>query len=127
MATEDLEVHATGGCRCGDVRYELLSEPDEVMVCHCPDCRRSVGAHSVAWVFLDQKNFRITKGCPATYNSSPGVERTFCSRCGTTLTWVGVKQPGRIDVTLGSLDEPERFRPSKAVYRKHKLSWASDL
>ena len=121
------ERSTTGGCRCGEIRYELSSHPDEVLVCHCPDCRRSVGAQSVAWLFLDLANFRITKGTPTIYRSSPGVERAFCNRCGTTLSWVGEKQPGRIDVTLGSLDEPERFIPTKAVYRKHKLPWALEI
>ena len=122
-----IEKQITGGCRCGDIRYEFLNYPDEVLVCHCPDCRRSVGAQSVAWAFLDLAYFRITQGTPTIYRSSPGVERAFCNRWGTTLSWVGEKQPGRIDVTLGSLDEPERFTPTKAVYRKHKLPWASEI
>ncbi len=124
---DKFEAHAPGGCRCGEVRSELLRAPDEVLVSNCPDCRPSVGAQSVAWIYIELKNFRITKGAPATYRSSPGVERAFCNRCGTTLSWVGEKQPGRIDVTVGSLDEPERFVPTKAVYRKHKLPWASDM
>jgi hypothetical protein len=123
----DLERKLTGGCRCGDIRYEFAKEPDEVLVCHCPDCRRSVGAQSVAWVLIELKNFKITKGTLAIYNSSPGVARSFCGRCGTTLTWVGEKQPGRIDVSLGSLDEPGKFIPSRAVYRRHKLPWASEI
>lgn len=116
-----------GGCRCGSVRYEILALPDEVLVCHCPDCRRSVGAQSVAWIFLPIENYRVTKGTPREYHSSPGVIRTFCARCGTSLSWVGDKQPGRVDITLGSLDEPGKFVPTKAVYRRHKLPWASEV
>jgi len=123
----EVERKLTGGCRCGDIRYELTTEPDEVLVCHCPDCRRSVGAQSVAWVFIELKNFKILTGTPANYHSSPGVVRSFCGRCGTTLTWMGEKQPGRMDVTLGSLDEPGKFIPSRAVYRRHKLPWASEI
>ena len=117
----------TGGCRCGDIRYAFARDPDEILVCHCPDCRLSVGAQSVAWVFLELKNFTITKGTPTIYNSSPGVARSFCGRCGTTLAWVGEKQPDRVDVTLGSLDEPEKFVPTRAVYRRHKLPWTSEI
>lgn len=121
------ELTTTGGCRCGEVRYEFSGAPDQVLVCHCPDCRRSVGAQSVAWVFLELTKFQITRGDPAIYNSSPGVTRSFCRHCGTTLSWIGEKQPGRIDITLGSLDEPEKFIPTKAVYRRHKLPWASEI
>ena len=127
MPVAATDIPISGGCHCGEVRYEIAVPPDEILVCHCPDCRRSVGAQSVAWVFLAQTNFRFTKGTPTVYRSSPGVERAFCGVCGTTLSWSGEKQPGRIDVTLGSLDHPECFIPTKAVYRKHKLPWASEI
>jgi len=117
----------TGGCICGAIRFSITGEPDQVVVCHCPDCRRAAGAQSVAWMFLSLENYEITHGVPAEHVSSPGVVRKFCSKCGTTLSWEGEKHPGRIDVTIGSLDEPERFPPTRAVYRKHKLSWASEI
>lgn len=115
----------TGGCLCGAIRFEIAAKPDDVVVCHCPDCRRATGAQSVAWLFLPLEHYQLTKGAPATFNSSPGVTRSFCGHCGTTLSWVGVKQPGRIDVTVGSLDEPAKCKPTRAVYRRHRLPWAS--
>lgn len=117
----------TGGCHCGAVRYIVRAVPDKAVVCHCPDCRRAAGAQSVAWIFLSLENFDITAGTPAEYVSSPGVLRKFCSKCGTTLSREGEKHPGRIDVTIGSLDNPERFPPTRAVYRKHRLSWVSEI
>ena len=116
-----------GGCFCGAIRYEILDKPDEILICHCPDCRRATGAQSVAWIFLPVSNYRMVRGEPAQYASSPGVVRKFCSQCGTTISWEGEKQPGRIDVTVGSLDEPEQFAPTRAVYRRHKLPWASEI
>ena len=121
------EIETFGGCRCREVRYAILGTPDQILVCHCPDCRRSVGAQSVAWLFVRSAQFEIRGGKPREYNSSPGVTRTFCGTCGTTLTWVGDKQPGRVDVTVGSLDDPNQFPPTRAVYRKHKLAWASEI
>ncbi len=117
----------TGGCSCGGVRYEFIGGPEQIVVCHCPDCRRAVGAQSVAYVFLSLEKFRLTKGTPKTHNPSPKVTRSFCGNCGTTLSWVGDAQPGRIDVTVGSLDNPGQFKPTRAVYRKHRLAWASEI
>lgn len=116
-----------GGCLCGAVRYVVGGEPEQVLVCHCPDCRRAAGAHAVAWLLLPKSAFRIAKGTPTPFESSSGVTRTFCSTCGTTLTWERNADPVRIDVTIGSLDDPEHFVPTKAVYRRHKLSWASPI
>jgi len=97
------------------------------VVCHCPDCRRATGAQSVAWVLVAASAFTVSVGAPLEYASSPGALRTFCGRCGTTLGWRGDRQPGRIDITVGSLDEPARFVPTRAVYRRHKLPWASEI
>ena len=116
-----------GGCRCGAIRYRGSGAPDQVLVCHCPDCRHSVGAQSVAWFFINSKKFTYTQGTPVEYESSAGVIRKFCGTCGTTLSWQGDKQPGRMDVTVASLDYPEHFPPTRAVYRKHRLPWASEI
>ncbi|NKB97048.1 MAG: GFA family protein [Pseudomonadales bacterium] len=123
----DGEQFAGGGCSCGEIRYRGLCAPDQVLVCHCPDCRRSSGAQSVAWLFISSDSFEFTQGEPTEFASSPGVIRKFCGTCGTTLSWEGDKQPGRIDVTVGSLDSPQDYPPTKAVYRKHRLPWASEI
>ncbi|MBI4696067.1 MAG: GFA family protein [Gammaproteobacteria bacterium] len=112
---------------CGAIRYEVLAAPEKALVCHCPDCRRATGAQSVAWIFLPIEDFRVTRGELACYVSSPGVTRSFCGTCGTSISWVGSMQPGRIDVTIGSLDDPGQFPPTQAVYRRHKLPWASEI
>ncbi len=116
-----------GGCLCGAIRYEVLGEPEQVLVCHCPDCRRAVGAQAVAWLIVAGAQYGLLRGTPATYVSSPGVSRSFWAKCGTSLTWVGQAHPDRIDITLGSLDNPSQFIPTRAVYRRHKVKWASEI
>lgn len=116
-----------GGCSCGAIRFVVTGTPEQVLVCHCPDCRRAAGAQSVAWLLLPKAAFRVLQGTPAPYHSSGGVTRTFCSSCGTTISWEREDYPDRIDVTLGRLDDPEAFVPTKAVYRRHRLSWASPI
>lgn len=118
---------ALGGCYCGAVRYAVIGPPEQALVCHCPDCRRSAGAQSVAWLVIRSGQFEIRRGAPQTFASSAGVTRAFCGRCGTTLSWASADHPGRVDVTIGSLDEPNAFPPTRAVYRRHKVKWASEI
>jgi hypothetical protein len=40
-----------------------------------------------------------------TYQSSPGAYRTFCSNCGSSLTFNEKEKPEITEIHLGSLDE----------------------
>ncbi len=77
----------TGGCYCGSLRYEVSGELSETVVCHCPDCRRAVGAQSVAWIFVLKEDFAIKAGSLASCTLRPGIERFFCGSCGTSIAW----------------------------------------
>ena len=57
------------------------------------------------------------------FESSPGVERGFCARCGTSLTYRRANRPGLFDVTTASLDDPEAFPPTKEIWVEERLSW----
>jgi hypothetical protein len=116
-----------GGCRCGAIRFVISGEPNRVVVCHCGDCRRSVGAQSVAWLVLPLASYAISSGSPATHVSSPEVVRTFCGSCGTSLTYSHSNSPERIDVTVASLDDPGRFPPTKTSFEAERIEWYSPI
>ena len=118
---------ATRGCYCGAAKYLQSGEPEQVLACHCQDCCRSVGAQSVGWLIVCASEFEWLAGTPRHFQSSLGVIRTFCGACGMALTWGGQEHPGRIDVTIGSLDDHNRFVPTRAVYRRHKVKWVSEI
>jgi hypothetical protein len=89
-------------------------------------CRRAAGAPSVAWAVWRQSDFSWIAGTPASYNSSPGVVRTFCSRCGTPLTYQSaVDGRGTVDVTTVTLDAPDDFPPTMEIWTDHRVSWES--
>lgn len=101
---------ATGGCQCGRVRYEAEIENDEAYLCHCRMCQRATGGVAAAFVNVLQANVRWN-GAPDWYTSSPIAERAFCSACGTPI---GFRYPGsdKMDLTIGSFDDPAPFRPT---------------
>jgi hypothetical protein len=116
----------TGGCYCGAARYRARGTPLHRCLCHCESCRRVVGAQSVAWVTFPLEGFAWTQGEPARFRSSPPVERTFCGTCGASLTYAYEGRPGEIDLTTATLDDPEAFPPTKAVFEEMKLSWVEE-
>lgn len=114
----------TGGCFCGHVRYEAHGEPFHPTICHCADCRRIFGAPLVGWFSLRRGDWRLTAAEPARFASSPGVERSFCPRCGTGLSYASARFPEEIDVSIGSLDDAEAMPPADNTMAGSRLSWS---
>jgi hypothetical protein len=112
-----------GGCLCGAVRYQVSGDAYGITHCHCRTCRRASGAPFVTWAGFDADKFNFTQGQPGSYASSNNVIRTFCSRCGTALTYQRLDLPDSIDVTLGSMDDPEQLKPEDHTWTESKLSW----
>jgi len=113
----------TGGCYCGEVRFTANSEPLHQANCHCENCRRAIGAQAVAWITVRSSDFRYEKGKPTGYRTETGAWRTFCGRCGTSLTYDHPERPDEVDITTGSLDHAEEFRPTRDVFPEEKLPW----
>ena len=111
-----------GGCFCGAIRYEIGDRPFNKTICHCPTCRGVSGTASVAWCSVAESDYRIVAGSPARFASSEHVERTFCSACGTHLTYRN-RGLGEIDVTICSLDDPEPHAPQDHTFAKYRLGW----
>jgi hypothetical protein len=115
--------HAEGGCLCGAIRYRVTGTPSWSAICHCRTCRKASGAPSVGWLTFDRGNFTLVHGVPGRFVSSPGVVRTFCTACGTPLTYATEGRPADIDVTTMSLDDEATFPPTIEVWVSHKASW----
>lgn len=72
---------------------------------------------------MDEGDFRILSGEISVHRSSPQVERGFCRKCGTSLTYRHEPRIGEIDFTLVSLDAAERFEPQVHIWVQDKLPW----
>lgn len=112
-----------GGCCCGAVRYEASEQAFHQTICHCATCRRVSGAPHVAWFSVARAGYRLSAGTPAQFASSPGVVRSFCGACGTSLTYARSDCPDEIDITTCSLDEPEALAPRDHTFSMYRLSW----
>lgn len=120
---ERLTPSHAGGCLCGAVRYRVIGEPCCSVICHCASCRRASGAPTVAWLTFSRKCFEILAGKPVAFHSSPRVVRQFCGACGSALTYENADSPVSIDVTTGTLDEPEEFPPAAEIWLENRLHW----
>lgn len=111
-----------GGCLCGAVRYVVNGEPKYSANCHCRSCQRAIGAGFVTWVAVKKENFEVIKGEIKYCETSVGMHRGFCGRCGSSL---GGHGDGWDDfyLTAACLDDPTIARPVTNIYLDHQQPW----
>jgi hypothetical protein len=100
----------TGGCQCGRVRYEVQVAKDDAYWCHCRMCQKATGGMAAAFVEVPVAAVHWLSE-PDWYESSPIAKRPFCAKCGTPLGFAWRDGTGGHDLTVGSFDDPSRFKP----------------
>ncbi len=100
----------TGGCLCGNVRFVASGRPYRVGICHCLDCRKHHGALFHASAIYPEDAVTIEG------ETRDWAGRHFCPRCGSPVF-------GRSGDEIGSLDEPDRFRPTYELWTIRRETW----
>ncbi len=106
-----------GSCLCGDVVWEADGPLELMFHCHCSRCRKAHGVAFATYVMCAQGAFQLTTGRDgqvARFESSPGLFRSFCGRCGAVVpdgqTW-----EGRVGFPAGPLDDDPGVRPRQKL------------
>ena len=113
-----------GRCLCGDVQYEAPGGISDVSHCHCSVCRRMHGAAFGTYARVDGDEFHWQSGedLTATYETSAGVYRCFCRRCGSPLG--ALNEDGKLSwVTLGTVTGDAGVRPEAHIFVGSKAPW----
>lgn len=104
----------TGGCLCGNIRFIASGRPYRVGICHCLDCRKHQGALFHASAIFPEASVNM-EGETRDY-----AGRFFCPRCGSS---VFSRSGDEIEVNLGSLDQPDQFKPTYELWTIRRESW----
>lgn len=116
------KIKVSGGCQCGAVRYHADMMLDNAHLCHCRMCQKAMGNIFAALVATPNTELKWTRGKPSVFKSSAHAERGFCKKCGTPLFYNSLDND-RINLTIGSLDKPEKFAPKSQAGTESRLSW----
>ena len=113
-----------GACLCEQIRFEAHGQPSAVNHCHCVQCQRASGAAMLTWATWPLAAVRMLAGTPAHFESSPGVHRSFCPRCGSTLFWQRLsREPAELDIAAGTIDAANPLTPTEHIFTKSRRSW----
>ena len=115
----------SGGCNCGQVRYEIDAEPRRVGICHCATCRKDSGS-AFSFFGLWPKAGVTLSGELGCWQSRAGGER-FCTKCGSSLfSWND--DSDEIEVKLGTLDNPPGpLAPTYELWTIRREPWLAHL
>ncbi len=116
-----------GGCYCGQFRYAITGSIESAGLCHCENCRKAIGAQAVAWVLMKKDVFTVQQGSLHRYKTDTGGWRGFCPRCGSSVSYESPKRPDEIDITTGTLDDPNVFPPKWDAFDDEKLTWVDKV
>lgn len=115
----------SGRCRCGQVQFEVSSEPLMTMACHCTGCQRmTASAFSLSTLYPSQ-SFTITSGRPAIGGLHGKTRHYFCSYC---MSWLFTRPEGLedfVNVRATLMDDARFFSPFLETYTDEKLPWAT--
>jgi hypothetical protein len=116
----------TGGCLCGQIRYECSAEPVFGGNCHCRDCQKTSGSAYSPVIFVPSSAVKISgdvKYFESDGDSGHSVSRGFCPNCGSQLFGRPEMAPGMMGIRAGSLDDPTWFNPVMDIYTASAQPW----
>ena len=124
----DAPLPITGGCLCGAVRYTVSAEPLAVRACWCRLCQYlGAGSATVNAVFpADAVTISGTlKTFAGISDSGNHMTRGFCPECGTQMTSLAAERPHVTVLRVGTLDDPNRVRPTDTIWTSAAPDWAT--
>src|SRR5690348_641646 len=115
----------TGGCLCGQIRFQAEGEPRMRGLCLCRTCQKVSGGAGNMFIGLMADGFRYTKGEPARFAlTETAPAREFCPTCGVHLAARSPRAPDGVIVKVGALDNPAAFEgPAMVVWTEEKQAF----
>ncbi len=119
--TREITMKLSGGCNCGQVRYQLDGEPIRVGICHCETCRKDSGS-AFSFFGVWPRAAATLSGELGCWRSRAGGER-FCPKCGSSLFSWG-DDSAEIEIKLGTLDAPPTaLAPAYELWTIRREPW----
>jgi len=114
-----------GSCLCGAIRFTIDADIRRFHHCHCQTCRKVHATVYGSSALVEASHFQISSGSEsiASYESSPGKVRYFCSQCGTHVFARSARDANDIILRLGTLDGDLGIKAMGHIWVSHKPDW----
>ena len=118
-----MDLPATGGCRCGTLRFEITAPPILSAACHCRGCQRMAGGAFSLSLAIPPEGFRVIEGETVPCGADHAFGHEGCPEC---LSWVFTRPPQApfVNVRTTMLDVTMAEPPIVEVQTTEALPWA---
>lgn len=115
----------TGSCLCGDVSWQVSGPLREMSHCYCSMCRKAHGSAFATYAVVQAEDFRWLSGEQSVchFESSPGFDRPFCGRCGSTVPGASDNFEGEVALPVGPLEGSFKERPLFHIFVASAPPW----
>lgn len=117
----------TGGCQCGQIRYEIRGEPLTLYCCHCTECQRQSSSAFGMSMPVRTEDLVILQGETKEWRrrseSGREVLCRFCPECGTRLFHNPTRNTKVTNVKPGTLDDTKWLRPIGNLWTRSAQPW----
>ncbi|WP_206452778.1 GFA family protein [Aurantimonas marina] len=113
----------TGGCQCGQVRYEIRKIPLVFYLCHCTECQRHTSSAYGESLRVESASLVVTGTLKTTRRGSQsGAIRLgdFCPDCGVRVQHRSEGNPHRVNIKAGTLDDTSWLAPAGHIWVRSK-------
>ena len=114
-----------GNCLCKAVQYEVHGEIEELVICHCDQCKLAQGTPFVTNVPISIEMFKILCGeyQLRSFYSSKNKRRVFCSICASPIFSQRTDNPDIIRLRAGTITSAIDRTPDYQQHCQSKAKW----
>lgn len=87
-------------------------------------CQKQFGSFFSALVTAPAGGVEWIRDEPSYFQSSVNIDRGFCPKCGTPLTY---RHPGGLEIAIGAFDDRSDLAPKIQVNYQSRLPWVETI
>lgn len=114
-----------GRCLCGKIQFKITGTIQDIVYCHCSQCRKAQGSAFATNGNVGTKNFRFIRGeqLLTKYKNNEKGDKYFCSICGSPIMAKFHEKPDIIRIRLGTIDGDISEKPEAHIFSTSKANW----
>lgn len=114
-----------GECLCGQIQFKITGTIQDIVCCHCSQCRRAQGSAFATNGNVNTTDFSFIKGeeLLTKYKNNEKGDKYFCSACGSPIMAKFHAKPDKIRIRLGTISGNTNEKPEAHIFVKSKANW----